>query len=156
MIETPKGDAMQRVCAVLFVVLVAFPLASAHAGEVFVAALSGAKVGSPATGTAVFSLRDDLSAIDYTITYIDLSSPEYMAHVHYADGNVAYTLPLGTPKTGTWDAPTPQDTAALRNAELYVNVHTEYYPTGEIRGTLQRQVLPVATSTWGAIKALYR
>ncbi|HXV13033.1 MAG TPA: CHRD domain-containing protein [Candidatus Krumholzibacteria bacterium] len=145
-----------RLRSVLFVIVLVLPLASAHADEVFVASLSGARVGSPATGAATFTLRADLSAIDYVVTYDNLSSPEYMAHVHRADDTVLIFLPLGTPKIGTWEAPSAQDIAELRNEELYVNVHSEYYPTGEIRGTLRRQALPAAVTTWGAIKALYR
>ncbi len=145
-----------RMWCVLLVTLLLFPLASAHADEVFVAALSGARVGSPATGTATFTLRGDLSAIDYVVTYDNLSSPEYMAHVHRADDTIAIFLPMGTPKIGTWLDPNAHDVFELRNEELYVNIHSEYYPTGEIRGTLRRQVLPVEPSTWGAIKALYR
>jgi hypothetical protein len=130
--------------------------ATAHADEVLTAHIWGFKTSSMATGTATFTLRSDLSAIDFVITYENLSSPEVLAHVHRASGPVAHTLPLGTPKEGTWLAPTTQDIAELRSEELYVNIHSEYYPTGEIRGTLMRQVLPVTTSTWGAIKALYR
>lgn len=144
-----------RIRSVLFGTLLLLP-AAVRAGEVFVAHIWGFKTSSPATGTATFTLRDDLSAIDYVIEYENLSSPEVMAHVHRASDPIAHYLPLGTPKVGTWDAPTAQDIAELRAEELYVNIHSEYYPTGEIRGTLVRPVLPVATATWGAVKALYR
>ncbi len=145
-----------RMRTMLFGTLVLLVSSAAFAAEVFVANINGLRTGSPATGVATFTLRDDLSAIDYVVTYQDLSSPEYMAHVHRASDVIAIYLPLGTPKVGTWDAPTADDIAQLRNQELYVNIHSEYYPTGEIRGTLRRQVLPVEASTWGAIKALYR
>lgn len=145
-----------RMRTMLFGTLVFLSFANARAGETFVAEINGVKTGSPATGAATFTLRDDLSAIDYVVTYENLSSPEYMAHVHRANDVIAIYLPLGTPKVGTWEAPTADDIAQLRNEELYVNIHSEYYPTGEIRGKLRRQVLPVASSTWGAIKALYR
>ncbi len=144
-----------RIRSVLFGMLLLLP-ATAMSGETFVAHIWGFKTSSMATGTATFTLRDDLSAIDYVITYENLSSPEVMAHVHRFSDPIAFTLPLGTPKEGTWLAPTAQDIAELRNEELYVNIHSEYYPTGEIRGTLMRQILPVSTLTWGAIKALYR
>lgn len=139
-----------------FGTLLLLPFANAHAAEIFVAEINGARTFSPATGVATFTLRDDLSAIDYVVTYENLSSPEYMAHVHRPDDTIAIFLPMGTPKIGTWIAPTAQDIAELRNEELYVNIHSEYYPTGEIRGTLRLYSLPVAVSTWGAIKALYR
>lgn len=144
-----------RMRAMLFGTLLLLISAPAFAAEVFIAQINGLRTGSPATGVATFTLRDDLSAIDYVVTYENLSSPEYMAHVHRASDVIAIYLPLGTPKIGTWDAPTADDIAQLRNEELYVNIHSEYYPTGEIRGTLRRQVLPVTTSTWGAIKALF-
>lgn len=142
--------------SVLFGILLLLPSAAARAGEVFVAHIWGFKTSSIATGSATFTLRDDLSAIDYLVTYENLSSPEVMAHVHRASDPIVHYLPLGTPKEGTWLAPTAQDIAELRNEELYVNIHSEYYPTGEIRGTLVRQVVPVMPTTWGAIKALYR
>ena len=145
-----------RTRSMLFGTLLLLMSTAALADEVFVAHIWGLKTTSMATGSATFTLRPDLSAIDYVITYENLSSPEVMAHVHRGAGPIAWTLPIGNPKEGTWLAPTADDIAQLRNEELYVNIHSEYYPTGEIRGTLMRQVLPVAPTTWGAIKALYR
>lgn len=130
--------------------------AAAEPAEVFVAEISGVKTTSLATGIATFTLRDDLSAVDYVVSYENLSSPEVASHVHRADGPIVWDLGIGNPKNGTWNNPTAADIAELRNEELYVNIHSEYYPTGEIRGTLRRQTVPAAVSTWGAIKALYR
>ena len=144
-----------RTRSLLIGILLLVP-AAAVAGESFVAHIWGLKTSSNATGTATFTLRDDLSAIDFEIEYENLSSPEVFSHVHRASDPIAFTLPSGNPKTGTWLAPTAQDIAELRAEELYVNIHSEYYPTGEIRGTLMKNTLPVAVSTWGAIKALYR
>lgn len=128
----------------------------ATATETYVAEIWGQRTNSPATGLATFVLRDDLSAIDFVITYENLSSPEWMSHVHRGSDEVAILLPMGTPKEGSWLSPTAEDIAQLRAEELYVNIHSEYYPTGEVRGTLLRYTLPVKATTWGAIKALYR
>ncbi len=145
-----------RIGSMLFGTLLLLTFTAARAAETFTAYIWGIRNNSPATGHATFTLRDDLSAIDYVVTYENLSSPEVMAHVHRASDPIVHYLPLGTPKEGTWLAPTEENIAELRSEQLYVNIHSEYYPTGEIRGTLVRQVLPVAGTTWGAIKALYR
>ena len=136
--------------------LLALP-ASPRAAEVFVAHLVPVHApNSEGSGVATFTIVDDLSAIDYVVTYENLTSPEFAAHVHHADGTIAFDLGVGNPKVGRWLAPPAQDIVELRNEDMYVNIHTELYPVGEIRGTLYRQVVPVASSTWGAIKALYR
>jgi hypothetical protein len=142
----------------LFLVSTALSLVStaAPAGEVFVAQLAAFRTTTTATGVATLTLRDDLSAIDYVVTYADLTSPEIAAHVHRAGGEIAFDLGVGNPKVGTWADPTADDIAQLRNEEMYVNVHSEVYPLGEIRGTLLRQPVPVAGVTWSAIKARYR
>ncbi len=155
MMEALKGDAM-RIRLVLLGMLLLLVASAATAAETFVAHIWGLKTSSNGTGTATFILRDDLSAIDFQIEYENLSSAEVFSHVHRATDPIAFTLPSGNPKVGTWLAPTAQDIAELRAEELYVNIHSVYYPTGEIRGTLVKQTLPVANTTWGAIKALYR
>ena len=146
-----------RMRSMLFGTLLLLPFASANAAEVFVAYIYGFKTSSPATGAATFTLRDDLSAIDYVITFQDLSSPVYLAHVHRStDDQIVLPLPLGMPKIGTWTSPSAEAIAQLRSEQLYVNIHSEFYPTGEISGTLKEQLTPVESKTWGAIKALYR
>ena len=126
--------------------------------ETFVAALTGLRAGSTstATGTATFVLNGAATSIDFTISHTAFSSPEVGAHVHYIQGGIAFTLPKGNPKTGTWDSPTELDITRLRAGELFVNIHTEDFPTGEIAGDLVVAPTPVDAATWGRIKALFR
>jgi CHRD domain len=130
--------------------------ANSRAAEVYVADLVPVRANSDGSGVATFTILDDLSAIDYVVTYQNLTSPEVAAHVHHADGTIAFDLGIGNPKTGQWQAPLATNIVDFRNEDMYVNIHTEVYPLGELRGTLRRVVVPVAPSTWGAIKALYR
>jgi len=48
-----------------------------------------------------------------------------------------------------------QDVTELVAGRLYVNIHTEQYLTGEIRGNFMEQIVPVEETTWGSIKALF-
>jgi hypothetical protein len=128
-----------------------------RASEVYVANLVPFKAPmSQGSGVATMILADDFSVIDYVVIYENLTSPEVFAHIHHADGTIAFDLGVGNPKMGQWLAPLAEDIVEFRNEDMYVNIHTEVYPVGELRGTLHRQVTPVMPSTWGAIKALYR
>jgi len=133
-----------------------FLAAPAANAEVFTAVIDGASAGTPSTGTgfAQFTLSDDLTSIEFIITFSNLMGTEAAAHVHRPLGGVIFTFNLGSPKVGTWLFPLPEDVARLRNGELYVNIHTNLYPGGEIRGNLAAPN-PVRNTTWGAIKALY-
>lgn len=145
---------MKKLTVVLISMMLAGP---AVADEVFTATLTGAAAGttSPATGTATLILNDAGTQIQYTITYSGLSSAETASHIHRPTG-IAFTLPVGTPKVGTWDFPPAEDIALLRDGQLYVNVHTVKHLGGEIRGNLSLETTPVETSTWGRVKSLYR
>ena len=44
---------------------------------------------------------------------------------------------------------------ALAEGRAYINIHSDIYPNGEIRGFLSNSV-PVETTTWGKVKSLYR
>lgn len=46
--------------------------------------------------------------------------------------------------------------AAIAAGKAYVNVHSQQFPGGEIRGFLSDVTVPVSTSSWGRIKSLYR
>ena len=153
---------MRRIVAAICLCLALAP-GVARADRTFVAVLDGEQAGFPevtATGSAVFVLNDDETELSYHIEYTGLSGPEYNAHIHNAgprdDGPVVASLPLplGTPKTGVWQV-TPDVVTELVNRRFYVNIHTEMYTPGEIRGNISEQPVPVTPTTWGAVKALY-
>jgi hypothetical protein len=130
-----------------------------QATETYIAHLSSTNVGvpSPATGTAIFILSNDLTSAGYNVSYTDLVGAQSGAHVHRWDtGSIAFDFGTGiNPMIGTWQAIPPDDVNRLRTGQLYVNIHSSKYPTGEIQGTLLPDTTPVETTTWGRIKALY-
>lgn len=137
---------------------------AARADRTFVAVLDGEQAGIPAvtaTGSAVFVLNEDETELSYHVEYTGLSSPEIYSHIHNAgprdEGPIEPSLPLavGTPKWGLWQV-TADIVTKLASRRLYINVHTEMYGIGEIRGNISEQIIvPVAPTTWGAVKALY-
>jgi hypothetical protein len=57
----------------------------------------------------------------------------------------------GTPATAEADL-----FASFAAGKAYLNIHSNAYPGGEIRGFLKPAPVPTAPTTWGSIKALYR
>ncbi len=91
----------------------------------------------PALGTATFTLMDD--DLMYSVTVQDLSGDITEAHFHEAEMNVSgdavHTIEFdGMTAEGTWENLTEGQLDALMDDMLYVQVHTEMYPNGEIRG----------------------
>ncbi|MBS3787749.1 CHRD domain-containing protein [Candidatus Bipolaricaulota bacterium] len=126
--------------------------------------VKGVKEGTPgsASGLAVAMLDREENVLKYTITYKGLSDQPTMAHFHRGtkgeEGPPVRTI-FGKP--GIEGAPTtaPDGTGgfvsgewrregeqpltgemieALLNGEIYVNVHTELNPAGEIRAQLMK------------------
>ena len=117
-------------------------------------------------GTGSFSARlsGDGTSISYSLTYSDLTGPALFAHIHLgmpaiAGGVIAFLCGGGGQDpcpgaagtvTGTIEAanvvgPEGQGIAAGEFAELvaamqfgatYVNVHTDAFPNGELRGQI--------------------
>ena len=136
----------------------------AGADTTFIAMLNGQQNVPPlpqvtATGSATLVLNQAGTELSFTITYQGLSSTEFGAHIHNArpglNGSVVFTLPLGTPKAGIWQIP-PDMVTELQAGRLYINIHTDTYSTGELRGNIMEQQVPVETSTIGALKHRYR
>jgi hypothetical protein len=48
------------------------------------------------------------------------------------------------------------DVANLNNGLMYVNIHSDFRPGGEIRGQLGLAPVPTAKTTWHRVKSLYR
>ncbi len=100
--------------------------------------------GSAATGTGSFTLTP--SGLQYDITLRNISGAVIsMAHFHH--GDVGVSGPVLEPisfnaatlrATGTWTDLTAEERDLLLAGDVYVNVHTNAYPNGEIRGQVNR------------------
>jgi hypothetical protein len=131
--------------------------------EVFTAELNGANerpdpVTTPATGTAIITVMDNLVSWKVDVTNI---SNVVLGHIHFGVADSAGGVMVNlSPTNGTFATTTTvalgslvvNDTVLthMRNGRTYVNIHTSDgaadpvgpagdYPAGEIRGQLRRQ-----------------
>jgi CHRD domain len=152
----------------LVVSMLAVAAAPSHA-ERFSASLSGDNevppINSAGTGNFQMTIRPD--AINFSLSFSDLSSPLSVAHLHFAPSKVAggvmiflcggggqpacpaatsgeitgtITAANVTGPTGQGIAPGDLDSAleAVRDGLSYANMHTTNFPGGEIRGNVRR------------------
>ena len=152
----------------LAVSILAASAAPSHA-ERFSASLSGDNevppINSPGTGNFQMTIRPD--AINFSLSFADLSSPLSVAHLHFAPSKVAGGVMIflcgggnqpacpattsgnitGTITAANVTGPTGQGIAvgdldsaleAVRDGLSYANMHTTNFPGGEIRGNVQR------------------
>jgi hypothetical protein len=117
---------------------------------------------SPATGLATLILNDQTLQMSWQLDFAGLTSPTTASHIHRGpagvNGPVIYPLALGVFQSGVngvlqFNA---ADLPDLQNLGLYVNIHTNNFPGGEIRGQVRAAATPVEPKTWGAIKTLFR
>jgi hypothetical protein len=118
-----------------------------HQGEImFTARLEGNNetpnpIATNGNGTAWAVLSADKSTLHYNITYAQLDSPFTAAHLHLAPtgvgGGVVHPLTfLGNSASGQWTGFADSILAKLVKEHIYVNVHSQKYPGGEIRDQL--------------------
>ena len=103
---------------------------------------------SPAFGVAFMTFKDDEKLLFYSITFTDvfLVGSETAAHFH-APSNPVEDAPIlfditpvpCSPKNGSVGPLTKKQIGELKRGLFYINIHTDEFPGGEIRG----QVLPV-------------
>jgi hypothetical protein len=100
------------------------------------------------TGWGVFTIDVCKNELDY---YIMLEGApcgvETAAHIHGPaihgiNAGVLHNLPAGNPKVGTWIYPETMETAILQG-KTYVNVHTNVFPGGAIRGQITNILVPI-------------
>jgi hypothetical protein len=110
-----------------------------------VASIDGAQETPPnastSTGSATLTLDDSTGIATFNITHNCCDSGEILAHVHgpAAPGvpaGIVYSLPLGSPKVGSSPALTPQQQADMLAGLHYVNIHSNDFVGGEIRGQI--------------------
>jgi CHRD domain len=102
-------------------------------------------VPTPGTGTADF-VRTSATELTYTYTWENLLGNANAAHIHEAPPGVPgpIVVPLSPPsgQSGSVSDVATADPALLDKicanpGAYYVNVHSDLYPGGEIRGQLQ-------------------
>lgn len=97
----------------------------------------------PATGTASVTLDTVTKTATYRIEFTGLSGPVKILHIHGLrppSGGAPEVIMMRmdhptSPVTGTVSF-TDAQIAQLKHGDLYVNVHSDKYPDGEIRGWL--------------------
>ena len=129
--------------------LVATPAPAKSSGKLtFTAVLNGGQVvppsNSPAFGVAFVTFDNGTKQLCYSISYSQLQGTETEAHLHGAESGqtnaVLYDLtPLGTPKLGCIGPLKKNEEAFLKTGRIYINIHTDVWVAGEIRG----QILPM-------------
>jgi mono/diheme cytochrome c family protein len=102
-------------------------------------------VDAPGTGTAFVRYDADTSRIAWTVEYAELTGPATGAHIHgpaTTEETAGVLINLGQDgiPEGRFEGEadiTPEQAAQLNDGLLYVNIHTEANPGGEVRGQLQ-------------------
>ena len=112
---------------------------------VFLANLNGAQEvplnNSTATGTATLLLSPDESSARLSLNFNGLTSPETVAHIHGPAatgiiGPVLFPIPQGD-LSDVLLTLGPSDVQNLRNGLLYIDIHSNAFTAGEIRGQFQ-------------------
>ncbi|MDO8649123.1 MAG: CHRD domain-containing protein [Candidatus Peregrinibacteria bacterium] len=121
---------------------------------IFLAVLTGSEqvpqVETGAKGTGVFVL--DGSDLQYAITVSGLTGPIIAAHFHQAipgeSGPAVEAITFeGLHAQGRWVGLTQDERDAILRGDIYVNVHTDTQPDGEIRGQLRDRLYEVSGSS---------
>ena len=119
--------------------------------QIFEASLSGSQEVPPAatsaTGAAEIQFNENTNKLTWKVTYNGLTGPATAGHIH---GPAAMGQNAGVviPFTGNLNAQpvmgettiTPAQYADLAAGLYYVNIHTDRFPAGEIRGQLRKRM----------------
>jgi hypothetical protein len=150
----PPRRTAARVKAFQTCIVAAISSQVAFAGRPLVATLNGANEVPPAgagSGTALIRLNQGRNRVCYTITVTGVASPVTVAHIHQGAAGIAgppivsfsnlQPLSSGKAATGCEEGVPGETIKAIRQRpdQYYVNVHTEQYPGGAIRGQLRKK-----------------
>lgn len=134
------------VLATSLILLAAMPQAMAVAETVtYRADLSGENEVPPndsaANGEAVATYDTETRTLEWTVSYMEASGPLIGAHLHgpaEAGANAGVLVPLTVKESPMEGSAVLSEELAgfLENGSIYVNLHTEQFPGGELRGNL--------------------
>jgi uncharacterized protein (TIGR03118 family) len=120
---------------------------STSTGRLFLAELRGSKVvppaTTPATGLAIALIQPDVQKVSFYLAFDGLTSAQTSAHLHgpaeaNANGPELFTLPNGEFQDHILTLVGPV-ALALRDGKMYIDIHTQNNPNGEIRGNFPNQ-----------------
>lgn len=144
----------------LLIALLSFALAQVSWGQIvaFQGTLDGAQSATPSPATGMLwgyvNLGTNFFSLDYMFT--ELLAPQTAAHVHLGAPGIsgpvvigAPSFPLGSPIHYESFISDSVESAFLAG-DLYLNVHSQLYPRGEIRGQLMPVPEPSTYALWGA------
>ena len=141
---------MRTIVIAFAFLLAALPASAVEFYKATIEAVDG--TGSSASGSAVLIYDDQANELTYEITVNGLESPELAAHIHTADGSIAHFLPAGPEKNGVWMELGFGEIFQLRQDQLFILVHTERNPGGEVRGQIVAGKVPVEDPSVGQMK----
>lgn len=112
---------------------------------------AGAGTGSQGTGSATMTFDTLTNEFNWNISWSGLTGTETNAHFHgpaLPDENAGVQVPIDYTVNPTTGMATLSATQAndLLNGLWYINIHTDFAPSGEIRG--QVQVVPLPAALW--------
>ncbi|MEE8404874.1 MAG: CHRD domain-containing protein [candidate division Zixibacteria bacterium] len=103
---------------------------------------AGAGTGSPAKGFGLFTLSADQRHLSSYVEHEVATTNG--AHIHLGEAGIpgAIVFPFSSfssPISETWDALSFSDVTELLDSQLYVNIHSDSFPSGEIRGQIEKK-----------------
>ncbi len=154
---------MKKLYLIIFLLVVGLATYSFAAEKVFKAMLSGSEsvpaVETMAKGDATFTLSKDGKALSYYVTVSDLENFT-AAHIHLGkkgENGPPVALITNEKKTGKFSGTLAEGTITekelmgslmgksvkdlvkqIKRGHAYLNVHTDKYPNGEIRGQIKK------------------
>ena len=106
------------------------------------------------TGTIAGDYDDVTNILNYTLTWMDLTSDVSVMHFHLGapgvPGGVELDIPgpYVSPLTHTDVVLNASQEANLLAGNWYVNIHTQQFGGGEIRGQVLVEPVPVPAAAW--------
>lgn len=94
---------------------------------------------SQATGAASVTVDTDAHTVSWVVTVNELSGDATAAHIHGPASETETAPPVIDMSEAIMEGSgeiSDEQISALKDGKYYVNVHTEKYPDGEIRGQL--------------------
>jgi hypothetical protein len=103
---------------------------------------AGGGTGSAAKGFGLFTLSADQKQLDTYVEHDVITTND--AHIHIGfpgfDGPIEFPFSSFTsPIVETWDSLTFSNVSTLLDGNYYVNIHSDSFPSGEIRGQIEKR-----------------